>query len=287
MKYTDEMVAALKDFADKYADEIPYEDVEAFTEEFNERFADANASHRSIAGKLRHMDYDLARKTTAASKYTPEMEETIRQMCADEDNLPSQEALAEALGVSCQSIGGKLISMGIYGVKKEHKASSDYERKFTPEDEATIIEMVNAPGDTYIEDIAEKLGKTVNQVRGRLAGMRIKGVLTRDKKANKKARIYTDELLASIKEDIDAGISLEDIAEKFNLNFVGLRSIAGKKGLIKKVEKAKFWTEEKVAELIEHIENGLTRKAVADAMNTTVAVVGKQAKKLGLEFAEE
>jgi len=229
MKYTDEMVVVLKDFADKYADEIPYEDVEAFTEEFNERFADANASHRSIAGKLRHMDYDLARKTTAASKYTPEMEETIRQMCADEDNLPSQEALAEALGVSCQSIGGKLISMGIYGVKKEHKASSDYERKFTPEDEATIIEMVNAPGDTYIEDIAEK----------------------------------------------------------FNLNFVGLRSIAGKKGLIKKVEKAKFWTEEKVAELIEHIENGLTRKAVADAMNTTVAVVGKQAKKLGLEFAEE
>lgn len=286
-KYTDEMVAALDNFASQYEDTIPYGDVTKFTEEFNEEF-EVNFNQRSVGGKLRYMEYTLEKKGTVAGvkKYTEEEENTIREMCSDPDNLPFQEDVAEAVGRDCKSIGGKLVSMNIYGVLKRDKVVDDTVKLFTPEDEVKILELVDAPGDTFVEDIAEAVGKEVKQVRGKLAGMRIKGILTRNKVA-KSTKIYTDELLAKIQVMLDEGADLPAIATEFSLKVTGLHSILAKKGMIAKSTKARFWTEERVDEFVGFVEACTARDAIAEIMGTTVAVIGKQAKALGLTLVEE
>ena len=286
-KYTDDMVVALEAFGDKYDGEIPYVDVSDLVVEFNETF-EVEFNQRSLGGKLRYMGYTLEKKgaVVGVKSYTDEEEATIREMCSDPDNLPFQEDVAAAVGRECKSIGGKLVSMKIYGVLKRDKVVNDTPKLFTEADEVVINEMVDAEGDTFVEDIAEALGKEVKQVRGKLAGMRIKGVLTRNK-VTRAAKLYTDELLASIQVMLDADKTLEEIADKFTLKVSGLHSTLAKKGMIAKSTASKFWTDERNAELSTLIAEDKTRDEIAAIMETTVAVVGKQAKKLELVFVEK
>ncbi len=288
-KYTDDMEVTLSEFGDKYEGEIPYNDVSQFVEDFGEEF-DVDFNQRSIGGKLRYMGYTLEKKgsSSAVKKYTDEEEATIREMCSDPDNLPSQEEVAEAVGKDCKSIGGKLVSMNIYNVKKANPKSGSAVKLFTEDDEVTILEMTAGIVDgaqVFVEDIAEALGKEVKQLRGKLAGMRVKGVLTRNK-AVKAVKVYTDEVLESIKGMLDTGCSLEEIAETKGLKLTGLKSILAKKGLISKSTKGKFWTDERVATLTEAVEEGQSRDDIAALLDTTVAVVGKKAKALDLEFVK-
>ncbi len=286
-KYTDEMVVVLSSFGDEYEGaEIPYVEVTAFIDTFNEQF-ETDFNQRSVGSKLRYMTYNLEKKTakTEAKKYSEEDEATIREMCADPDNLPFMEAVAEAVGRDCKSIGGKLVSMNIFGVKKEHLAVKDTVKLFTPEDEDTLSTLCANIGseDVFVEDLAEAVGKGIKQVRGKLAGMRIKGVQTRNKVA-KAAKVYTDEVLETIQEMLDADNTLEVIAETLTLNVKGLHSVLAKKGMVEKSSKGKFWTDERTNELTDLVEAGKTRDEVAEAMNTTVAVIGKKAKALSIEF---
>ena len=284
-KYNEEMVEVLADFGDSYEEEIPYEDCEKFTVDFNEKF-DVDYSVRSITSKLRHMEYNVAKKnasTAPSKKYTEEEEAKIREIASKEGVW--LEDIAEALGREVKSIGGKLISMGIYGIKKRDKKVNDTPKLFTEEDEAKILEMVKA-GETFIEDIAEALEKDIKQVRGKLAGMRIKGVKTRNKKAPK-AKVYTDEVIAEIKEELAAGKTLEEIVEARGLNLTGAIATLTRLGVIERKGKKAFWSDEKNEQLKELVEAGKSIADIAQAFNTTVMVVGKQVKKLGLELASE
>ena len=288
MKYTDEMENALENFASNYTEEVPYNDAVAYTEEFNNEF-DVDYSPRAITSKLRHMGFPVGKKASAAGvkKYSAEEEAKIRELVDNADGEIFQEDIAEALGRDVKSIGGKLIAMKIYGIKKKfHEEKEEKPKLFTPEDEATILDMVENNDEVFIEDIAEAVGKSVKQCRGKLASMRVKGVKTRNAKTTAKTKIYTDELLADIKDHLDNGISVEDIAEKFNLKLAGLISMLGRKGLVdSKSKRSRFWTAEKDAELKDYVDNGYTLEALAEAFNTTVAVVGKRLKKFGLTAA--
>ena len=77
-KYTDEMLLSMGEFGDTYDAEIPYADVTAFKDDFNEEFG-TEFSQRMVAGKLRHLEYDLEKKgsSQAAKKYTEEEEDII------------------------------------------------------------------------------------------------------------------------------------------------------------------------------------------------------------------
>jgi predicted transcriptional regulator len=283
-KYNEEMVEILDSFGNEYDDEIPYADVESFTNDFNEKF-DVDYTVRSIASKLRHMGFTVAKKGPAVHKksYTEAEEAKIKEI-AKKDGVWLED-IADALGRDVKSIGGKLISMGIYGIKKRDKKVNDTPKLFTPEDEAIILEMVEK-GECFIEDLAEKLGKSVKQVRGKLAGMRIKGVKTRNKKAPK-AKIYTDEVIAEIKEELAKGKSLEDIAKARGLNERGMLVTLTRLGVIPKKGKKVFWDDARIAKLAELAASGVTLEEAADALNTTIMVVGKRAKSDGLEFKKE
>jgi len=282
-KYTNEMVDTLKDFGNSYnGKEIAYTDIEDVTTEFNEKF-EVNYSVRSLSSKLRHMEFVVGKKNsgTVAKKYTDAEEATIREVASKEGVF--LEDVADAVGRDTKSIGGKLISMGIYGIKKRDKKVDETVKLFTPEDELLILKMVDA-GECFIEDLAEALGKGVKQVRGKLAGLRIKGVLTRDKKASTKVKIYTDEVVEAIKAELATGKTIEAIAEERNLNVRGMITTLTRLGVLEKKGKKVFWTEDRVAELKSLVDAGKTREEVAEVMKTTIMVVAKRAKADSLEF---
>jgi hypothetical protein len=126
----------------------------------------------------------------------------------------------------------------------------------------------------------------VKQVRGKLAGMRIKGVQTRNKKAAK-PKVYTDELVAEIKKELAGGKALEDIAKERGLNFQGMRTTLTRLGVIEKKGKKVFWTPERIKQLEGLATKGATLEEAADALGTTIMVVGKRAKADGLELKKE
>ena len=119
-KYNDEQVQVIQNFADKYTEEIPYGDFLKFQGEFEEEYGE-DYTPRSVSSKMRHMNIALETKSsmTSVKKYNEADEAKIKEMCSDPDNLPYLEAVAEALGRDPKSVSGKLVSMGIYGVKKQ------------------------------------------------------------------------------------------------------------------------------------------------------------------------
>jgi predicted transcriptional regulator len=284
-KYDEQMVALIDMFGKKFEGEIPRETFNQFYAEFVEQYGD-DISERSLASKMRHMGFKIEKKAgkATAKSYTEAEEAKIRELAMKEGVW--MEDIADALGRDTKSIGGKLISMGIYGIKKKNKKVNDTPKMFSAEDEATILEMIDANKVVYIEDLADALGKSVKQVRGKLAGMRIKGVQTRNKKAAK-PKVYTDELVAEIKKELAGGKALEDIAKERGLNFQGMRTTLTRLGVIEKKGKKVFWTPERIKQLEGLATKGATLEEAADALGTTIMVVGKRAKADGLELKKE
>jgi len=285
-KYSKEQEAVISKFGDSFEGQIPRSEFDKFYMEFIGEYG-TEFSERSLASKIRHMTYVLEPKGTVVAQktYTPEDEAKIREMCKDPDNLPYQEDIADALGRDVKSIGGKLVSMHIYGVKKRDRKVPE-PNKFSEKEEAVIRAMLDTDETVYLEDIAEKLGREKKQVQGKLASMKIKGVISKNRKAAK-PKVYTDEVVAAIKVDLKAGMSLDDIAAKHNLNPNGIQTSLIRLGVIPKKGKTKFWDDEKVAKLRSLFDAGKTLDEIASALGTTKMVVGKQMKKDGLEFAKD
>ena len=281
-KYTDEMVTVIENFSNDYEGTVSYADFVKFHADFEEEYGET-FKLRSLGAKMRHMGIALEPKSSvkAVKQYSEADEAQIQGMCNDPDNLPFLEQIAEAMGRSEKSISGKLVSMGIYGVKKEH-LKTKAPKLFTADDEVKILEMCadenNLP---FIEELADALGKEAKQVRGKLAGMRIKGILTRDKVAAK-GKIYTDEVVAEIKAALEGGKTVEEIASERNLNPRGMLTTLTKLGVIAKKVKAVFWNDSRVEKVKEMVAAGSTREDIASALNTTVMVICKKSKDLGL-----
>jgi hypothetical protein len=282
-KYDETQTMVIEKVMAKYNGEISRSNFEKFYKEFVDEYGD-DFSERSLASKIRSMGYKVEAKgkVIIPKQYTEQEEAVIRELCKDPENLPFQEDIADKLGKETKSIGGKLISMGIYGVKKRD-LKAPAEKLFTEADEAVIMEMIKGDSDVFIEDIAEKVGKSVKQVRGKLAGMRVKGVKTRNKVAAK-PKVYTEEVVAGIKADIAKGMSLEDIAKARGLNERGMQTTLTRLGVLAKKAKKVFWTDEKVAKLASLAAKGTTLDDAAKALSTTIMVIGKRARQDNLEF---
>ena len=284
-KYDETQTMVIEKVMTKCNGEISRSDFEAFYADFVEEYGD-EFSERSLASKIRSLGYKVEAKgkVVTPKRYTEQEEAIIRELCKDPQNLPFQEDVAEKVGKSTKSIGGKLISMGIYGVKKRDLKAPAV-KLFTEADEDVIMAMISDNDEVFIEDMAEKLGKSVKQVRGKLAGMRIKGVKTRNKAAAK-PKVYTEEVVEGIKEDLANGMSLTDIAKVRGLNERGMQTTLTRLGVLEKKAKKVFWTDERIAELSDLAAKGVTLEEAASALKTTIMVVGKRAKTDGLEFTK-
>jgi len=284
-KYTDDQNTAIAEWVDSFnGEEIPYDVAETWMNDVLNVMEGVETpfAMRSFATKLRFSNYNIGRKTQVATvkAFSPEDEAVISEMTSDPDNLPYLEEIAEKLDKKPQQVRGKLVSMRISGILKRDKVVQEPTVKlFSEEDEVTIFGMTEDEDNMpFIEEIADALGKTVKQVRGKIASLRIKGVLTRDKKETIKVKVYTDEVIANVTQFVKDGLGLDAIVEKTGLNKIGLRSQLGKLGLLKKKVKIKFWDEARIASLEALMAEGKTKEEIALVFETNILVVAKKLK---------
>ena len=275
-KYTEEQTSKIEGFMNSYNGEvIPRADFDNFRAALGD-----DISEKSLSAKIRYMGGSVENKAPVkvVKVFSEEDEAVIREMTTDPDNMPYLEEIAERLGKGIKQVRGKLTSMRIKGVKKRDLKEKPA-KTFTEEDEAIILEMTRDENNMpFIEEIADRLNVEVKKLRGKIASMKIKGVRSKNTKAPK-VKIYTDELKEELKELIK-NHSVEEIAEMKQLNFIGLRSILGKMGLLESKARQVYWTDERVEQLKTLIAEGKNYKEIGEVMQKNPLVIAKKVKQL-------
>ena len=159
-KWTDERTAELTSFV---GDESPVSQSTVA-----EAAVQLETSTRSVSSKLRKMGFDVElASATSTRAFSDAQEATLASFVSDNSGQYTYADIAshfEGGAFSPKSIQGKILSMELTDhVKPAPKPESV--KTYTDAEEATFVEMVN--GGSFVEEIAEALGKTVNSVRGK------------------------------------------------------------------------------------------------------------------------
>lgn len=173
-EYTDEMVARMQSLC---SNGVTEEVVESICTEFD-------FPRRSVTAKLRKLGYDVPKKPGAAPIFSPEETEALKQFLVAHSGQHTAEEIAVNFGngkFNARQINGKALSLEMtQHIKPAEKKAVP--KSYTEAEEALVRKMVNE--GAYLEDIAARLNKPVNSVRGKLLSMELKAP-QRDKKAAK------------------------------------------------------------------------------------------------------
>jgi len=220
-KWTDERTQALTDFV---GGESPVS--QATVAEAADQL---ETSTRSISSKLRKMGFEVELASASAGKsFTEQQEAILRAFVTDNSGQYTYAQIAEHYqdgAFSPKSIQGKILSMEL----TEHVAPApkvESVRTYSTDEEATFVRMVNE--GSFVEDIAEALGRTVNSIRGKaLSLLRSGDIQAIPRQANTKGSSNADPLA-----DVDvASMTVEAIAETIGKTARGVKTMLTRRGL--------------------------------------------------------
>jgi transposase len=220
-KWTDERTAALTEFVGSESP-VSYNTVVEAADQLE-------TSPRSVASKLRKMGHDVESSASAPTRaFSEAQENTLRSFVTDNSGSYTYGQIAEAFEdgeFSSKQIQGKLLSMQLTEhVKPAPKVEAV--RSFNEEEEAQFISL--AAGGSYLEDIAEALGRSVNQIRGKaLSLLRQGSIAAIPAQKESKASAKVDPL-----EGVDvAAMTVEEIAEQIGKTARGVKTMLTRRGL--------------------------------------------------------
>ena len=220
-KWTDERTAALTNFV---GGESPVS--QATVAEAADQL---ETSTRSISSKLRKMGFEVELASASAGKsFTEQQEAILRAFVTDNSGQYTYAQISEHYqdgAFSPKSIQGKILSMEL----TEHVAPApkvESVRTYSTDEEATFVRMVNE--GSFVEDIAEALGRTVNSIRGKaLSLLRSGDIQAIPRQANTKGSSNADPLA-----DVDvASMTVEAIAETIGKTARGVKTMLTRRGL--------------------------------------------------------
>jgi len=185
-------------------------------------------SARSVAAKLRNMDYEVEKVGEKEKTFSEAQESALRGFLEDNAEEFTYGEIAERFEdgeFNARQIQGKVLSMELTHLVKPTPKSAP-QRSYSDEEESTIVRMAGA--GAFLEDIAEAVGKTLNSVRGKALSMLRNGVL--DKIPSQK------QSYAVRKDDPFEGLDLEnmtvaDIAEATDKSVRGVKTMITHRGL--------------------------------------------------------
>jgi len=129
---------------------------------------------RSVASKLRNMEYDVESTAQAKGKSYTEAEEAeiAAFLDANPNNFTYAEIAAQVCGGnrSAKQIQGKILSMELFSLVK---ATEKVERTktYTDDEQAKLEGLLAQTPALFIEDIAEAMNREVNSIRGKILSM--------------------------------------------------------------------------------------------------------------------
>ena len=222
-KWTEERTAQLTDFV---GGESPI--TQATVAEAADQL---ETSTRSISSKLRKMGFDVELASAGAGRaFSDAQEATLSAFVADNSGEYTYAEIAghfEDGAFSAKSIQGKILSMELTGhVKPAPKVESV--KTYTDAEEVVFVDLVN--GGSFVEEIAEALGKSVNSVRGKALSLLRAELITaipkqKETKGSTKADPFADL------NDID-GMTVEQIADAIGKTARGVKTMLTRRGLV-------------------------------------------------------
>lgn len=211
-EYTDDMVDAMHSAA-----------ASGVTEDIIESLmADFDFPRRSVTAKLRKLGYDVPKKPGAAPVFSAEETDALSSFLQENSGNLTAEEISQQFAdgkFTARQINGKALSLEMTShVKPAEKKVTP--RTYSEDDEAIISDMVD--NGAYLEEIADKIGRTPNSIRGKLLSMGLKAP-QRDKKTSK------SDPYEGIEDMLDQ--SVEDIASHFDKTVRGVKTVLTRRGL--------------------------------------------------------
>lgn len=211
-EYTEDMVARMQSLC---AGGVTEEIVESICNEFE-------FPRRSVSAKLRKLGFDVPKKVGEGPVFSAEQTDEFRKfLLANSGQLTAEEIAGKFAGgaFNTRQINGKALSLEMtQHIKPAEKKVAP--KTYTAEEEATIAKMVEA--GAFLEDIAAKLNKPVNSVRGKLLSMQLKAP-QKEKKATK------TDTYEGLDEMTDKTVA--EIAAHFGKTERGVRTALTRRGL--------------------------------------------------------
>ena len=220
-KWTDERTQQLTDFVGSESP-ISQSTVASAADELE-------TSTRSVSSKLRKMGFDVELASASASKsFSDEQEATLAAFVTDNSGSYTYAEIAsnfEGGHFSAKSIQGKILSMELTShVKPAPKVETV--RTYTPEEEGTFVSMVN--DGSFVEEIADALGKSVNSIRGKALSLLRSGEIN----AIPKQKETKGSSKADVLADVDvASHTVEEIADQIGKTVRGVKTMLTRRGL--------------------------------------------------------
>ena len=220
-KWTDERTASLTDFVGSESP-ISQSTVASAADELE-------TSTRSVSSKLRKMGFDVELASASASKsFSDEQEATLAAFVTDNSGSYTYAEIASNFdggSFSAKSIQGKILSMELTShVKPAPKVETV--RTYTPEEEGTFVSMVN--DGSFVEEIADALGKSVNSIRGKALSLLRSGEIN----AIPKQKETKGSSKADVLADVDvASHTVEEIADQIGKTVRGVKTMLTRRGL--------------------------------------------------------
>ena len=187
-------------------------------------------STRSVSSKLRKMGHEVELASAVSTKsFSDAQESTLEAFVTDNSGQYTYAEIASSFEdghFSAKSIQGKILSMELTShVKPAEKQESV--RTYSPDEETTFVSMVN--GGSFVEEIADALGKTVNSIRGKALSLLRSGDINAIPKQKETKGSSKADPLADI-SDIDT-MSVEDIADNIGKTVRGVKTMLTRRGL--------------------------------------------------------
>jgi hypothetical protein len=187
---------------------------------------------RSVASKLRNLKLDVAAVTTVKEKsFSDEQQSELRSFVESNSGEHTYAEIAAAVcggDKTARQVQGKILSMELTSHVKA-TPQKVVERKYSDAEEAQILELMKTDG-VFLEDIAAKLGKELNSIRGKCLSLsRTDDSLSIPPQKNHVAKEDTDALAAL--GDAVADMSVEDIAIKISKTERGVKAMLTKRGI--------------------------------------------------------
>jgi hypothetical protein len=186
---------------------------------------------RSVASKLRQMDVEVAsmakEKTSAFSPV--ETSDLANFVVGNKGKYTYKEIAEQFQGgkFNAKQIQGKLLALDLTAsVKPAEKV--EVARTYTEAEEATFIKMAEA--GSYIEDIAEALGKEIASIRGKALSLTRSGQISKIPAQRTSYRKEQADPVVALGDKIHS-MTVAEIAAAVDKTERGLRTLLTRRGI--------------------------------------------------------
>jgi hypothetical protein len=133
-----------------------------------------NTSTRSIASKLRKLNYDVELASAAPRAFSDEATEELREFVTENSGVYTYAQIAENFqgDYTAKAIQGKILSMELTSHVKE-APKVEHPKSYSDTEEALVLKLINA--GKFVEEIADAVGKSVQSVRGKALSLQRAG----------------------------------------------------------------------------------------------------------------